>query len=468
MSETEQEKIITRSVSKARTRTREQVDKFLKKYPDLEKTVVRLEKLTSKRLVESETLEQASGESSNETLKEDLESTSTGAQLSHIEDQEEKAEAYKELAESLETYLKDEREQSLIQFTSNIELIQDQEEEISDLKTELSNVHQQLLNTKELLNNRNIANMELKDVIASIPMFSGKKEELDGFINTCDIYMTLIDDKENLFKVIKAKITGEALAKISPLTDTNDWIGLKTKLKKCIKKRVSLEYATEDLNNTFQKKDENLEDYGTRIKKKLAKLNEASREITENEAELKILRQVNEKNVISKFEQNIRNSTIKVLVSAASKKTLDETITFAMQKELLENNKIIKRCTICGLNNHSEQFCRRANNQNTNKNLNQKQFQSNKNNEQNSQKANYNSNNNQSKNNYDKSNMGNQKNNTHNENNRGNGGRQFNSKPTHSIKPLENEFESSMSLNEQPESESELTVAEAIQYSKNE
>lgn len=194
MSETEKEKIITRSVSKARTRTREQVDKFLKKYPDLEKTVVRLEKLTSKRLVESETLEQASGESSNETLKEDLESTSTGAQLSHIEDQEEKAEAYKELAESLETYLKDEREQSLIQFTSNIELIQDQEEEISDLKTELSNVHQQLLNTKELLNNRNIANMEVKDAIASIPMFSGKKEELDGFINTCDIYMTLKDD----------------------------------------------------------------------------------------------------------------------------------------------------------------------------------------------------------------------------------------------------------------------------------
>lgn len=468
MSETEQEKIITRSVSKARTRTREQVDKFLKKYPDLEKTVVRLEKLTSKRPVESETLEQASSESSNETLKEDLESTSTGAQLSHIEDQKEKAEAYKELAESLETYLKDEREQSLIQFTSNIELIQDQEEEISDLKTELSNVHQQLLNTKELLNNRNIANMELKDVIASIPMFSGKKEELDGFINTCDIYMTLIDDKENLFKVIKAKITGEALAKISPLTDTNDWIGLKTKLKKCIKKRVSLEYATEDLNNTFQKKDENLEDYGTRIKKKLAKLNEASREITENETELKILRQVNEKNAISKFEQNIRNPTIKVLVSAASKKTLDETITFAMQKELLENNKIIKRCTICGLNNHSEQFCRRANNQNTNKNQNQKQFQSNKNNEQSSQKTNYNSNNNQPKNNYDKSNMGNQKNNTHNENNRSNGGRQFNSKPTHSLKPLENEFESSMSLNEEPESESELTVAEAIQFSKNE
>lgn len=139
-----------------------------------------------------------------------------------------------------------------------------------------------------------------------------------------------------------------------------------------------------------------------------------------------------------------------------------------MQKELLENNKIIKRCTICGLNNHSEQFCRRANNQNTNKNQNQKQFQSNKNNEQSSQKTNYNSNNNQPKNNYDKSNMGNQKNNTHNENIRSNGGRQFNSKPTHSLKPLENEFESSMSLNEEPESESELTVAEAIQFSKNE
>lgn len=191
MSETEKDKIITRSVSKARTRTREQIEQFFKKYPDLEKTVIIVEKLTSKQLVESETSEQTPSENPNEISKEDLESTSTSAQLSHIEDQQEKAEAYKELADSLETYLRDEREQSWIQFTSNIELIRDQEDEISDLKIELSNVHQQLLITKELLKNQNIANMELKDVIASIPMFSGKKEELDGFINFCDIYMTL-------------------------------------------------------------------------------------------------------------------------------------------------------------------------------------------------------------------------------------------------------------------------------------
>lgn len=153
-----------------------------------------MEKLTSKLLVEGETSEQTPSENPNEISKEDLESTSTSAQLSPIEDQQEKAKAYKELADSLETYLRDEREQSLIQFTSNFELIQDQEDEISDLKIEHSNIHQQLFNTKELLNNRNIANMEVKDAIASIPMFSGKKEELDGFINTCDIYMTLKDD----------------------------------------------------------------------------------------------------------------------------------------------------------------------------------------------------------------------------------------------------------------------------------
>lgn len=53
-----------------------------------------------------------------------------------------------------------------------------------------------------------------------------------------------------------------------------------------------------------------------------------------------------------------------MLVSAAGKKSLDDSITYALQKELLEKNKNPDNCTICGLNNHTESTCRRKKNAN--------------------------------------------------------------------------------------------------------
>lgn len=82
---------------------------------------------------------------------------------------------------------------------------------------------------------------------------------------------------------------------------------------------------------------------------------------------------MNEKLAISKFEQNIRDQTIKVLVSAGGKSTLDDCITFAMQKELIEKNKNIKNCTWCGIPNHTEETCfkkKNSGNQNRKKNNN--------------------------------------------------------------------------------------------------
>lgn len=60
--------------------------------------------------------------------------------------------------------------------------------------------------------------MDSKHIITSIPMFTGDKNLLDVFLNTCDVYMKLVDPtkKEDLLKVIKAKITGDALAKVAP------------------------------------------------------------------------------------------------------------------------------------------------------------------------------------------------------------------------------------------------------------
>lgn len=210
------------------------------------------------------------------------------------------------------------------------------------------------------------ANMsiELKDIISAIPVFSGEKKELETFINTCDLYVELIDQKDlpNLLKIIKTKITSEALAKISPVSTLNSWQEIKKKLKEKIQRRVTIEFAKEDLDNVSQKREETIEQYGGRIRSKLRILNEAIKDMTSDENEIAILRKLNERQAVSKFEQNIRENTLKILVSAAAKGSLDESIAFAIQKELTLKIKPnpFKKCANCGMTNHETENCRKS------------------------------------------------------------------------------------------------------------
>lgn len=167
------------------------------------------------------------------------------------------------------------------------------------------------------------------------------------------------DDQETLLRIIKTKITGEALAKISPTAPLTTWPLVKAKLKEKIVKKVSIEFAREDLGNTIQTKDDTIEKYANKIRKKLKILNEASKELSENDQENAILRKINEKHAICKFEQNIRNNTLRILVSAAAKETLDDCVMFAVQKELLMKTQNNRKCVNCGLIGHDADNCKR-------------------------------------------------------------------------------------------------------------
>lgn len=210
----------------------------------------------------------------------------------------------------------------------------------------------------------NTMNIEIKDVITAIPVFSGDKKELETFINTCDLYVELVpaDDQTTLLRIIKTKITGEALAKISPTTALTTWPLIKAKLKEKIVKKVSIEFAREDLGNTIQTKDDTIEKYANKIRKKLKILNEASKELSVTDEENAILRKINEKHAICKFEQNIRDNTLRILVSAAAKETLDDCVMFAIQKELLIKTQNNNKCANCGLIGHEANNCRRRKN----------------------------------------------------------------------------------------------------------
>lgn len=207
---------------------------------------------------------------------------------------------------------------------------------------------------KELLEKiQRMANLALKDVIPSIPVFSGKMEDFDAFINTCSMMNELVESKPHLLTVIKAKISGEALAKVRPLDTINNWADLKKRLHERLRKPVTFEYAQADLSNIVQKPNESVEEFAKRTKEKFRILNEASKSISDVEAELAVLRKADEKLAITKFQQNLRNDTLRVLVSAANKSTLDENVKFTLEKEMIQNTGSVKVCEYCGKRNHS-------------------------------------------------------------------------------------------------------------------
>lgn len=226
------------------------------------------------------------------------------------------------------------------------------EQKLVEAETKVEELNITLEAAAKLKSDPNFENEEemeitAKDAILAVPIFSGDSKDLDAFISTCDLYFQLIADaqKPSLLLIVKAKIRGEALTKVSPLDDCTTWALLKARLKERLKKPVSLEYAQEDLNNVFQKNDESIEEYGKRVRAKLRKLNEACNQVADTQDGRAILHKANEKLAISKFEQNIRQSTIRILVAASSKASLDEAIQIALQKDLMERNKNIRSCS---------------------------------------------------------------------------------------------------------------------------
>lgn len=201
----------------------------------------------------------------------------------------------------------------------------------------------------------------LRDAIHGIPIFKGEVKELDSFLNTCESYIALVDNANsaNLLSIIKTKISGEAYNKIQPISELNTWELLKARLKSKIKKHVTFEFAQQDLANIRQNKSDTVEKYGDRIKEKLRELNEASRKLSNDNNQLAVLFTANEKMAISKFEQNLNNESLRLLVSAANKSSLDECVLYAMQRDLIQSDFKKEKCGFCSIPGHTEDKCRK-------------------------------------------------------------------------------------------------------------
>lgn len=235
---------------------------------------------------------------------------------------------------------------------------------------------------------------EPRDIINAIPSFNGEEKEIESFINTCSLYNQLLPDeqKELLFtkvKAIKAKLYGDALSKMQPIKGLNTWNDIEKRIKQKLRRPISYEFAHEALSSINQNRDEDIESFGKRIKEKLSDLNTASRSIAGNENEIQILNKTHEKLAIKKFEQNIKNNDIRIMVSSTNKSNIDDSIAFALENELLYKNNNVKRCSYCQNIGHNEIECRKKKFETKNQT---KEFN---NNNQTSRYSNYNRNQNQ-------------------------------------------------------------------------
>lgn len=204
-----------------------------------------------------------------------------------------------------------------------------------------------------------MANLSYTDLINAIPHFDGNERDLESFIKSCDIYHRYLSEEQaGLFLAIAiSKLRGEALTKLQPTSTIRSWDEFKTRLEERIRKPLSFEYAQEKLVRITQGKNESIESYGKRFKMALDRLNNSSRTLTVDENALRLLREANEKLAVRKFEQNISNFNIKIIVGAANKNTLEGAIAFAMEKEFSMRNSNPKVCNYCKKEGHFEREC---------------------------------------------------------------------------------------------------------------
>lgn len=206
-----------------------------------------------------------------------------------------------------------------------------------------------------------MALFSVKDLVNAIPTYNGDERQLETFINVCSKYFSLIENnqKDQFVIIIQTKIVGEALADLQPIDDLKTWEDIKSKLEEKLKIPDTYEFAQEELSTIRQRKNENMEEYGKRIRKGLEKLNLATKSLTQLDTVLTPLRKANEIHAIRKFEQNMFNEKIKLMVGAANFDSLQDAVKFAMNKELFQKTTNNKTCNFCKNIGHVEEECRK-------------------------------------------------------------------------------------------------------------
>lgn len=199
----------------------------------------------------------------------------------------------------------------------------------------------------------------LKDALRNIDRFSGNPNELDVFLTNCDFYHEIIPDfqLQTLLNYIKTRLSSTVVTKLEALENFNSWEELREELLKKIKPLVTMENAMGTLHSMKQKANENVAQFGARIKNQVEILNNTKEILNADIYTKRGMRKLNEKTAMNQFTRGLINTQLYSQTNAIERDSLDDFIAFAAEKEISVKNSNHLRCNLCSKPGHLEFEC---------------------------------------------------------------------------------------------------------------
>lgn len=218
-----------------------------------------------------------------------------------------------------------------------------------------------------------MANLSVKQISKSIPEYDGNnsKTDLHKFLMCADlVFNTLTDPEKLLFpEILKIRLSGEAYQHVKYQTFAN-FNAFKQSLNFQFGVKKSMAQINLEFSKMFQKKDEDVRSYASRVQKLLHELNDAS--VAEEGANAaQILASTNSKLAKMSFQEGL-HEPIKNIIKACRFENLQDAITHACEEERIHilknstrtNNSSTSssvKCQICGKLNHTAKTCYQLN-----------------------------------------------------------------------------------------------------------
>lgn len=196
----------------------------------------------------------------------------------------------------------------------------------------------------------------IKDISEFIPKFKGELQHLESYIGTCSLLheqLTTDNDKKMFCIIARARLTEKAYDATKNVTDIDTWQKLQKALTDYLSTPMNAENALSQLIECRQSNREKIREYANRVQNLLQILNTASC-IGADETTAIFVRNNNEKTAIRIFKYGIYNTSLRTVVKAGNKSTLNENVEYALEQELSDDTI---ECKTCNKKGHNENDC---------------------------------------------------------------------------------------------------------------
>lgn len=212
----------------------------------------------------------------------------------------------------------------------------------------------------------NTETLPLSLLFKFIRPFNGNRNELNTFIQNCNSAFQLAqpNQTDKLFFYVAAQLSSNVVNEID-LPEITNWTQLKNKLKSFYSQFRDLTQLHEELETIKQNYNESVTDFFKRLEKLKNECICAEQNQCENPNDISSLKRAIQRTALRRFILHCK-SEISQMLRARDINTLNEAFSIALQEEKVlaytrpaPKHKSTHYCTICKMNNHSTQNCRK-------------------------------------------------------------------------------------------------------------